>query len=91
MYGGFALLDHSLLVTCNKTALINLLHRGNLTLTAVQFITRNSNFYDSKILEFKVDRLQIILVAKKYICAGRNCSSVRCLKYLQFHNWFRLH
>ena len=32
---------------------------------------------------FKVDRLQIILVAKKYISTCRNC--------VQFHNWFRLH
>ena len=28
---------------------------------------------------FKVDRLQIILVAKKYISTCRNCSSVGCL------------
>ena len=41
--------------------------------------------------EFKVDRLQIILVAKKYIPTCRNCSSVGCLKCVQFHNWFRLH
>ena len=40
---------------------------------------------------FKVDRLQIILVAKKYISTCRNCSSVGCLKCVQFHNWFRLH
>ena len=40
---------------------------------------------------FKVDRLQIILVAKKYISTRRNCSSVGCLKCVQFHNWFRLH
>ena len=30
--------------------------------------------------KFKVDRLQIILVAKKYISTCRNCSSVGCLK-----------
>ena len=41
--------------------------------------------------KFKVDRLQIILVAKKYISTCRNCSSVGCLKCTQFHNWFRLH
>ena len=41
--------------------------------------------------KFKVDRLQIILVAKKYISTCRNCSSVGCLKCVQFHNWFRLH
>ena len=38
-----------------------------------------------------IDRLQIILVAKKYISTCRNCSSVGCLKCVQFHNWFRLH
>ena len=43
------------------------------------------------IIKFKVDRLQIILVAKKYISTCRNCSSVGCLKCVQFHNWFRLH
>ena len=42
-------------------------------------------------VQFKVDRLQIILVAKKYISTCRNCSSVGCLKCVQFHNWFRLH
>ena len=41
--------------------------------------------------KFKVDRLQITLVAKKYISTCRNCSSVGCLKCVQFHNWFRLH
>ena len=41
--------------------------------------------------QFKVDRLQIILVAKKYISTCRNCSSVGCLKCVQFHHWFRLH
>ena len=41
--------------------------------------------------QFKVDRLQIIVVAKKYISTCRNCSSVGCLKCVQFHNWFRLH
>ena len=41
--------------------------------------------------KFKVDRLQIMLVAKKYISTCRNCSSVGCLKCVQFHNWFRLH
>ena len=35
------------------------------------------------------DKLQIVLVAKKYLCC--NCSSVGCLKCVQFHNWFRLH
>ena len=35
------------------------------------------------VLEFKVDRLQIILVAKKYISTCRNCSSVGCLKCVQ--------
>ena len=40
---------------------------------------------------FKVDRPKIILVAKKYISTSRNCSSVGCLKCVQFHNWFRLH
>ena len=41
--------------------------------------------------QFKVDRLQIILVAKIYISTSRNCSSVGCLKCVQVHNWFRLH
>ena len=41
--------------------------------------------------QFKVDRLQIIVVAKTYISTCRNCSSVGCLKCVQFHNWFRLH
>ena len=41
-----------------------------------------------RIFKFKVDRLQIILVAKKYISTCRNCSSVGCLKCVQFHNWF---
>ena len=40
--------------------------------------------------QFKVDRLQIILVAKKYTSTCRNCSLVGCLKCVQFHNWFRL-
>ena len=40
---------------------------------------------------FKVDRLQIFLVAKKDISTCRNCSSEGCLKCVQFHNWFRLH
>ena len=34
-------------------------------------------------LKFKVDRLQIILVAKKYISTCRKCSSVGCLKCVQ--------
>ena len=34
-------------------------------------------------LKFKVDRLQIILVAKKYISTCRKCSSVACLKCVQ--------
>ena len=39
---------------------------------------------------FKADRLQMIVVAKKiYLCC--NCSSVGCLKCVQFYNWFRLH
>ena len=38
--------------------------------------------------KFKVDRLQIILVAKKYISTCRNCSLVGCLKCVQFHNCF---
>ena len=42
-------------------------------------------------IQFKVDRLQIILVAKKYISTCRNCSSVGCLKCVQFRYWFRLH
>ena len=32
-----------------------------------------------------------IVVAKKYISTCRNCSSVGCLKCVQFHNWFWLH
>ena len=40
-------------------------------------------------IQFKVDRLQIIIVAKKYLLC--NCSSVGCLKCVQFHSWFRLH
>ena len=39
---------------------------------------------------FKVDRLQIIVVAKN-ISTCPNCSSVGCPKCVQFHNWFRLH
>ena len=31
---------------------------------------------------FKVDRLQIILVAKIYISTRRNCSSLGCLKWM---------
>ena len=38
--------------------------------------------------QFKVDRLQIIVVAKKYISTCRNRPSVGCLKCVQFHNWF---
>ena len=38
--------------------------------------------------QFKVDRLQIVVVAKKYITTCRNRSSVGCLKCVQFHNWF---
>ena len=42
--------------------------------------------------QFKVDRLQVILVAKNiYIFTCRKCSSVGCLKCVQFYNWFRLH
>ena len=51
--------------------------------------------YDERVTQvtskciFKVDRLPIIVVAKKiYLCC--NCSSVRCLKCVQFHNWFWL-
>ena len=40
---------------------------------------------------FKVDRLQMIVVAKKKIYLCCNCSSVGCLKCVQFYNWFRLH
>ena len=36
--------------------------------------------------QFKVDRLQIILIAKKYISTCRNCSSVGCLICVEFHN-----
>ena len=41
-----------------------------------------NSLYASSIpsIQFKVDRLQIILVAKKYISTCRNCSSVGCLK-----------
>ena len=42
-------------------------------------------------IKFKVASLQIIVVAKKYISTCRNCSSVGCLKCMQFHNWFGLH
>ena len=38
-----------------------------------------------------MDRLQIVVVAKKYISTCRYCSSVGCLKCVQFHNWFQLH
>ena len=48
-----------------------------------------SNFYQTT-YNFKVDRLQIIVVAKN-ISKCPNCSSVECLKCVQFHNWFRLH
>ena len=41
-------------------------------------------------IQVKVDRLQMIVVAKN-ISTCRNCSSVGCLKCVQFHNWFRLH
>ena len=51
--------------------------------------------YDERVTQvtskciFKVDRLPIIVVAKKiYLCC--NCSSVGCLKCVQFHNWFWL-
>ena len=37
-------------------------------------------------LHLKADRLQMIVV---YLCC--NCSSVGCLKCVQFYNWFRLH
>ena len=54
-------------------------------------LTSNWHFKLPSILPeiFKADRLQMIVVAKKYICY--NCSSVGCLKCVQFHNWFRLH
>ena len=42
-------------------------------------------------IKFKAARLQIMLVAKQYISTCRNCSSVGCLKCMQFHNWFWLH
>ena len=48
-----------------------------------------SNFYQTT-YNFKVDRLQTIVVAKN-ISKCPNCSSVECLKCVQFHNWFRLH
>ena len=48
--------------------------------------TETTGTYKSK---FKVDRLQIIVVAKN-ISTCPNCSSVGCLKCVQFHNWFRL-
>ena len=41
----------------------------------------------TKYMEFKVDRLQMIVVAKNInLCC--NCASVGCLKCVQFHNWF---
>ena len=36
--------------------------------------------------QFKGDRLQIIVASSEF----HNCSSVGCLKCVQFHNWFRL-
>ena len=43
--------------------------------------TRYNKLYLYSVL-FKVDRLQIIVVAIKYISTCRNCSSVGCLKCL---------
>ena len=39
---------------------------------------------------FKIDRLQIIVVAKKYICVV-TVHQYDALKCVQFHNWFQLH
>ena len=41
-------------------------------------------------IEFKVDRLQIIVVAKQYIYVSQLFIS-RMPKMWQFHNWFWLH
>ena len=46
----------------------------------------NAHIAESEVDLFKVDRLQIFLVAKKDISTCRNCSSVGCLKCVQFHN-----
>lgn len=40
--------------------------------------------------QFKVHRLQIIVVAKKCIYMSQRFISIGCLKCMQFHNWFRL-
>ena len=61
----------------------------NLSLDGVRMMSRE-NLVSLGMYQFKVDRLQIILVAEKYISTCRNCSSVGYLKCVQFHNWFRL-
>ena len=58
---------------------------------AMMSVLSECPYYPGVHLKFKVDRLQIILVAKKYISTCRNCSPVGCPKCVQFHNWFRLH
>ena len=69
----------------------------NKIISILELLKKHSHIQNSMgwsswlLLQFKVDRLQIILVAKKYIYTCRNCSSVGCLKCVQFHNWFRLH
>ena len=46
--------------------------------SAKDYIISNSKWTDSKLLLLEIS-----------ICC--NCPSVRCLKCMQFHNWFRLH
>ena len=49
-----------------------------------------SGISPTRLIRFKEDRREAaVSVSKQSIC--RNCSSVGCLKCVQFHNWFRLH
>ena len=71
-----------------------LMVRGEAASTRHEAPREKNNLWSQELrvpFPFKVDRLQIILVAKKYISTCHNCSSVGCLKCVQFHNWFRLH
>ena len=54
----------------------------------VYFFVRKEK--EDYILQLKVNRLQIIVVAKK-VSTGCNCSSVGCLICVQYHNWLWLH
>ena len=49
-----------------------------------------SGISPTRLIRFKEDRREAaVSVSKQSIC--RNCSSVGCLKCVQFHNWFRFH